>query len=625
MFSWNDNIQLPMQRYHLPFVGKILSPGDQTLSFSGIPTSDRTINALAKFLFVQAISTPPSSGSGMIPVDSQYRPWLVFSDFQICVQIADDIFHTLDFPLACALLSHWFGSGPCNGIYQHGRSKTDRPPLTFQNLKRQGILSNTERETYISEERGIITAPYQVYPRRLWDLKVNRVIPFYLLKLLWTEGPVPRYVAISHSWVRELELDYIYTPINQESWAVPLPKGIDLEHIRNEVLGYFPSIRYCWLDVLCLRQARLPGPPTNSQPMQHSILKALTLGLDPSGSHRQAELGIDVPTIGNIYKNAAGILRYFNGLGKVFRSDQWDDEHHWLNRAWTLQESSARSVNGGLPETCMNPLNTITIWRGTQKRLRDCLSDLEDTVRGLISSKSIIALASEMSRRYASSEIDKIAGLSYLLHFNELPIYSTNEAVEHSWKRCLNSAPGPILAELFFNSPYSGLFGLFPTWGQLQSSAKTIVQQQLPSASSVTFELDVYSGQDFVPDVLGGPHFNGYHIYARISKPDQDGIDYNVLALPNPRPRYQEMNMNLRFFLGHAISTLSLSDDPTTVYQLFTHDLLPCSSWVVIHDGAKIGILCSDEVFVGLHRTQVIEKGTLTVANTTRLYFQKRN
>ncbi|KAF8459191.1 hypothetical protein BDZ91DRAFT_640501, partial [Kalaharituber pfeilii] len=283
-------------------------------------------------------------------------------------------------------------------------------------------------------------------PRRLWDLKVNRVIPFYLLKLPWNVGEAPDYVAISHSWVEETELDCIYTPVNQSSWAVPLPKGIDLECIRNEVLGYFPSIRYCWLDVLCLRQA---GSPERDRTQQAE------------------ELSLDVPTIGNIYRNATGVLRYFNGLGRPFKSNQWEDEHHWLNRAWTLQESIPRSVIGGLTETCINPLNTVSTWRGTRKRLREFLHDIEDTICGLNSSRSIIALACEMGQRHACKEIDKIAGLSYLLHFEKLPLYSKEEPVEDSWKRCLRSAPGTILAELFFNCPFSGLFGLFPTWEQL--------------------------------------------------------------------------------------------------------------------------------------------------------------
>lgn len=127
--------------------------------------------------------------------------------------------------------------------------------------------------------------------------------------------------------------------------------------------------------------------------------------------------------------------------------------------------SAPRMVVGGLLDPWLNPLNTICMWRGTSASLREFLHEVEGSggAQGLNSSRSIIALAQEMSWRRSSKAVDKIAALSYLLHFEELPLYSQGESVEWGWRRCLQSAPTTVLAELFFNCPFTGLFGLFPT------------------------------------------------------------------------------------------------------------------------------------------------------------------
>ena len=63
------------------------------------------------------------------------------------------------------------------------------------------------------------------------------------------------------------------------------------------------------------------------------------------------EWKLDVPTIGNIYRVAEGIVRYFNGLGRPFRTEGWDHNRHWRQRAWTLQEIKTENstINGGIP------------------------------------------------------------------------------------------------------------------------------------------------------------------------------------------------------------------------------------------------------------------------------------
>lgn len=51
------------------------------------------------------------------------------------------------------------------------------------------------------------------------------------------------------------------------------------------------------------------------------------------------EWSIDVPTIGNIYRQATKVLRFFNGLGRPLKLTDWGNPRHWTNRAWMLQET----------------------------------------------------------------------------------------------------------------------------------------------------------------------------------------------------------------------------------------------------------------------------------------------
>ncbi|KAF8460021.1 hypothetical protein BDZ91DRAFT_645116, partial [Kalaharituber pfeilii] len=139
-----------------------------------------------------------------------------------------------------------------------------------------------------------IKNPYSIPPRRLWDLLANRVVELDVFAK--DDGEKPRmppcgYYAITHSWTKDMQL--WMTPINHYQWPVPLPAGTTFEEIRWEALHAGAS--YCWLDVLCLRQKTFE-PVTEEQ--------------------REVEWSIDVPTIGNVYRQATHVLRYFNGLGR---------------------------------------------------------------------------------------------------------------------------------------------------------------------------------------------------------------------------------------------------------------------------------------------------------------------
>jgi len=221
-----------------------------------------------------------------------------------------------------------------------------------------------------------ITTPYQLVPRRLWDLVNNRVVDIDTFAKRGTHGEIIRvrmppggYWAISHSWTSDMET--WMTPINNYRWPVPLPKGVKLEDIRLEALRV--GAVYIWLDVLCLRQ-RMDERSTS-----------LTGGescQEVNREERLAEWSIDVPTIGNNYRQATHVLRYFNGLGRKLKLTGWDDARHWINRAWTLQESRPEHimVNACLPEGMYFPLQAEVDIAGQKRTIRQVLYPLMNMI-----------------------------------------------------------------------------------------------------------------------------------------------------------------------------------------------------------------------------------------------------
>jgi len=160
--------------------------------------------------------------------------------------------------------------------------------------------------------------------RRVWDIQANRVIP-----RCWV--PQVKIDPISHAWVADHELQYVWSPVNYKQWGIPMPRGVTLEMVRENLLQY--GVEYSWLDVLCLRQAIIPG---SDVPIGNDLIEAME-------RRRKKEWLTDVPLIGGVYQSAK-IVTYLNGLGRLYQPDA-DCTHprHWLKRAWTLQESPARS------------------------------------------------------------------------------------------------------------------------------------------------------------------------------------------------------------------------------------------------------------------------------------------
>ena len=198
-------------------------------------------------------------------------------------------------------------------------------------LERQAI-SDPNGDMFVEVTTGNSEADAR--PRRIWDLCANTVIP-----ISWFRDGDYRYIMhyvlpVSHAWVADHEIEYVVTAVNQRLWPVPLPQGVGVEDIRQQLLSY--GARFAWVDVLCLRQ--------RVQPVDHRGQRREIPHLSDSlaaerEKRRFEEWATDVPLIGEVYDGKPSIVIYLNGLGRPFRAEGWDHPRHWLNRAWTLQET----------------------------------------------------------------------------------------------------------------------------------------------------------------------------------------------------------------------------------------------------------------------------------------------
>ena len=225
-----------------------------------------------------------------------------------------------------------------------------------------GIPALPLPSTIITNEQGtqvINNQNHDMFPRRIWDICANTVIP-----ATWFCGPPcpltgSNFVGavgvkpVSHAWAANEDLYFISTEANQHLWPIPLPRGVGLEDVRGEMIRL--GIRYAWLDVLCLRQQAQPGLAKNLA----NPYPATEEDMERREQRRFEEWKVDVPTIGAIYSNTSmyGLYRggpvviFMNGLGRPFQDEGWASERNWLRRAWTLQEVPALSqcLIAGLP------------------------------------------------------------------------------------------------------------------------------------------------------------------------------------------------------------------------------------------------------------------------------------
>ncbi|KAF8454846.1 hypothetical protein BDZ91DRAFT_667839 [Kalaharituber pfeilii] len=176
--------------------------------------------------------------------------------------------------------------------------------------------------------------------RRVWDVCANRVIP-----RSWV--PDVDVIPISHARVSPDDMQYINSPVNHSLWPIPVPRRVDIENVRKELIRH--EVRYSWCDVLCLRQ----------HVVQPTAVISMNSAADiASKEHtRLEEWTTDVPLIGGIYLNAPKVVTYLSGLGRRFQPEGWDNERHWLRRAWTLQETvpSSQMILAGVTNAYRDP------------------------------------------------------------------------------------------------------------------------------------------------------------------------------------------------------------------------------------------------------------------------------
>ncbi|KAK0230037.1 hypothetical protein IW262DRAFT_1425113 [Armillaria fumosa] len=266
----------------------------------------------------------------------------------------------------------------------------------------------------------------EVPPRRVWDLRANRVVPYWVVCCQpW---------AISHAWVGEKDRADVMTPINGYEWPIPIPKDANLDLIRIEMLNTWSewirshNAEYAWLDVLCLWQ--------EGGKNEHL---------------RFEEWKLDVPTIGRVYEKAASrLLCYFSGLGRPLHMPPgyFQDDRCWFRCAWTLQEITSTPIIGG-------KTGKDIVDKQVQKRFDKKLRSLPVTTPST-PSKSILDLANEMQHRVSTKPLDKVAGLVYILEMRSIPVYDTKQSPADAWDILVDVMQSRFRAQLFFFYPAPG-------------------------------------------------------------------------------------------------------------------------------------------------------------------------
>lgn len=403
-----------------------------------------------------------------------------------------------DFGLTYALLRHCLTSHVSTQQTNIRRLKDGLDIYAIERRRREQDvdLLNLYENGYLS-----ITTPYEVKPRRVWDLIGHRIIPWECANLSGTN-----LWAISHGWLDPSKRKNVKTAVNGYEWPVPVPMGVTLETVRNELLSY--GAEYCWLDILCLRQHSSPDSTI------------------PEEKIRALEWQIDVPTIGNVYfGKKTKVLRYYNGLGKQFQPHGWDSQFHWTKRAWTLQECKSGSITGGVYDGDYTKVSKMVIQDGwyqgsTMQDFEDSkeyagISDLLD-IRASADSPhngkptsspkkipcGLFGVLSEMRRRHAKTDADKVAGIGFLMSDRlfvgfrktvELPVFSEKIDAEEAWMRCVRYMPSSMRDELLFRFPMAGSrengHWWFPSWSQISD-----INTQLPEDPEGLFLYDDEEG-----------------------------------------------------------------------------------------------------------------------------------
>ncbi|GJE99067.1 hypothetical protein PsYK624_153080 [Phanerochaete sordida] len=251
-------------------------------------------------------------------------------------------------------------------------------------------------------------------PRRVWDLYSNRVLPYHVLPPP-AKGNFPdRLWPVSHSWQDADKRTLVSTPINGGAWPVPIPRTTTLENVRVELLNL--GAEYVWLDVLCLRQ----------------------VGKDKDEPQRRDEWKLDIPTIGYIYAIPdVPCITYFNGLGLPFDPSREARRSpcHWLQRVWTIQESTPEWLHAGM--TAADSADAAGFFheqhvRAIAPRFKGNESGDRDWLR---------SIARMLVERHATTELDKVSSFPYLLGCKTRPVYDAAVPPALAWAGLLKHLP----------------------------------------------------------------------------------------------------------------------------------------------------------------------------------------
>ncbi|KAF7793859.1 hypothetical protein EIP86_004980 [Pleurotus ostreatoroseus] len=304
---------------------------------------------------------------------------------------------------------------------------------------------NTMRSSACARNR---ISPSNIPPRRVWDLLSNRVLDWCSVNLelrdVW---------PVSHSWVSPDERETLLTPINQEQWPVPVPREVDLDDVRLELILY--GAEYAWLDVLCLRQKGFPKREKT----------------------RKEEWALDVPTIGYIYEQQANVVTYLSGLGRPFNATPTEDKQHWLSRAWTLQEIVAKACYiGGLRHNDVEPLLTPDRVENVYE-YNEIFNKVAKTIHFRKCDFDLFDVLGRMRTRHAVHERDKVAGLAYILRYwDALPCYEDHEDPEAAWIGVVNTIDKRYISQLLFLFPEPGDIcsgrSWLPSWYQIRTATR---------------------------------------------------------------------------------------------------------------------------------------------------------
>ncbi|PBK74949.1 hypothetical protein ARMSODRAFT_1013922 [Armillaria solidipes] len=334
--------------------------------------------------------------------------------------------YTLDTPSLSSLLEDCITNGYDFGI-AYGRLRQIWHTGNWS-TKRAQVCKWEEEDREIRRKALVgnrIVIP-DLYPRRVWDLVSNRVVP-----------SLPANIA----WMDEKDRAVAWTPINRYEWPAPIPKDANLKLIRIEMLNL--GAEYTWLDILCLRQEGGPG--------EHM---------------RTEEWKLDVPTIGSVYDGCHFtnyVLCYLSGLGRPLslKEGDLDSDRSWFRRAWTLQEiGSWRVIAGDTPDGPMHA------------ECKDMKYETELLTRFHKQWKStaeVFEALQSMQKRVSTNQVDKVAGLAFVMASSSIPAYYESESLENAWTALVNSMHKRCRGELFFLCPEPGNAGKKwrPSWEQV--------------------------------------------------------------------------------------------------------------------------------------------------------------